>query len=70
VRADLRRLGKSFLDKYGWRPDDHEKAAETVLERAGVLGAQWTAVGKGVQQPVAAGGLLCCLPLDPSVSAS
>ncbi len=41
VRADLRRLVKRILRRYGYPPDKQEKAALTVLEQAEVLSADW-----------------------------
>jgi len=41
VRADLRRLVKRVLRKYGYPPDKQEKATQTVLEQAEVLSEQW-----------------------------
>jgi len=49
VRANLRRLVKRILRKYGYPPDKQEKAAETVLEQAELLSAEWAAI-----QPAAA----------------
>jgi len=39
VRAHLRRLVKRVLRKYGYPPDKHEKATQTVLEQAELLSA-------------------------------
>ena len=41
VRANLRRLVKRILRKYGYPPDKQAKAAETVLEQAEVLCENW-----------------------------
>ena len=41
VRANLRRLVKRILRKYGYPPDKQEKATRTVLEQAEVLSAGW-----------------------------
>jgi type I restriction enzyme R subunit len=41
VRANLRRLVKRVLRKYGYPPDKQEKATQTVLEQAEVLSAEW-----------------------------
>ncbi|MBC7187655.1 MAG: type I restriction endonuclease subunit R [Calditrichaeota bacterium] len=41
VRANLRRLVKRVLRKYGYPPDKQEKATQTVLEQAEVLSAAW-----------------------------
>ncbi len=41
VRANLRRLVKRILRKYGYPPDKQEKATQTVLEQAEVLSAEW-----------------------------
>ena len=43
VRANLRRLVKRILRKHGYPPDKQEKAAQTVLEQAEVLSADWAA---------------------------
>ncbi|HOT43001.1 MAG TPA: type I restriction endonuclease subunit R [Syntrophorhabdaceae bacterium] len=43
VRANLRRLVKRILRKYGYPPDKQEKATETVLEQAALLSAEWAA---------------------------
>ena len=43
VRANLRRLVKRILRKYGYPPDKQEKATRTVLEQAEVLSAGWAA---------------------------
>jgi type I restriction enzyme R subunit len=43
VRANLRRLVKRILRKYGYPPDKQEKATQTVLEQAEVLSAGWAA---------------------------
>ncbi len=44
VRANLRRLVKRILRKYGYPPDKQEKATQTVLEQAEVLSEEWTLV--------------------------
>ena len=41
VRANLRRLVKRILRKYGYPPDKQESATRTVLEQAEVLSAGW-----------------------------
>jgi len=41
VRANLRRLVKRVLRKYGYPPDKQEKATQMVLEQAEVLSEQW-----------------------------
>ena len=41
VRANLRRLVKRILRKYGYPPDKQEKATRTVLEQAEVLSSGW-----------------------------
>ena len=43
VRANLRRLVKRILRRYGYPPDKQAKAAETVLEQAEVLSERWAA---------------------------
>ncbi len=43
VRANLRRLVKRILRKYGYPPDKQEKATLTVIEQAEVLSAGWAA---------------------------
>ncbi len=42
VRANLRRLVKRILRKYGYPPDKQKKATETVLEQAEALSEGWT----------------------------
>ena len=42
VRANLRRLVKRILRKYGYPPDKQEKATQTVLEQAELLSGEWT----------------------------
>jgi len=49
LRANLRRLVKRILRKYGYPSDKLQKATETVLEQAELLSAEWAAV-----QPAAA----------------
>jgi type I restriction enzyme R subunit len=41
VRANLRRLVKRVLRKYGYPPDKQEKATQTVMEQAEVLSEAW-----------------------------
>jgi type I restriction enzyme R subunit len=41
VQANLRRLVKRVLRKYGYPPDKQEKATQTVLEQAELFGAEW-----------------------------
>jgi len=41
VRANLRRLVRRILRKYGHPPDLQERATLTVLERAEALAADW-----------------------------
>ena len=41
VRANLRRLVKRILRKYGYPPDKQEKAIQTVLEQAEALSPGW-----------------------------
>ena len=41
VRANLRRLVKRILSKYGYPPDKREKATQTVLEQAEALSEEW-----------------------------
>ena len=41
VRANLRRLVKRVLRRYGYPPDKQEKATRLVLEQAEVLSAEW-----------------------------
>jgi type I restriction enzyme R subunit len=43
ARANLRRLVKRILRKYGYPPDKQEQATITVLEQAAALGAEWAA---------------------------
>ncbi len=44
VRANLRRLVKRVLRKYGYPPDKQEKATQTILEQATLLSAEFAAV--------------------------
>ncbi len=41
VRANLRRLVKRLLRKYGYPPDKQEQATKTVLEQAELFGERW-----------------------------
>lgn len=41
VRANLRRLVKRILRKYGYPPDKQEKAVQTVLEQTEALCSTW-----------------------------
>ena len=43
VRANLRRLVKRILRKYGYPPDKQESATSTVIEQAEILSAGWVA---------------------------
>ncbi len=43
VRANLRRLVKRILRRYGYPPDKQEKATQTLLEQAALLSAEWAA---------------------------
>jgi type I restriction enzyme R subunit len=43
VRAKLRTLVKRVLRRYGYPPDKQEKATQTVLEQAELLGKEWAA---------------------------
>lgn len=42
ARARLRTMVKRILRRYGYPPDKQEKAVQTVLEQAEVLGKDWT----------------------------
>ena len=42
VRANLRRLVKRILRRYGYPPDKQETATRTVLEQAETLSEVWT----------------------------
>lgn len=42
TRANIRRIVKRILRRYGYPPNKQEKAAETVLEQATVLCKDWT----------------------------
>ncbi len=42
VVANLRRLVRRILRKYGYPPDKQERATRTVIEQAEVLSANWT----------------------------
>jgi type I restriction enzyme R subunit len=46
ARAQIRVLVRRILRKYGYPPDKQEKATQTVLEQAELLGAEW-AEGQG-----------------------
>ena len=41
VRANLRRLVRRILRKYGYPPDKQEKTTQTVLEQAELLSVEW-----------------------------
>jgi type I restriction enzyme R subunit len=41
ARAQIRVLVRRILRKYGYPPDKQEKAMQTVLEQAELLGAEW-----------------------------
>jgi hypothetical protein len=41
ARAQIRVLVRRILRKYGYPPDKQEKATQTVLEQAELLGAEW-----------------------------
>jgi type I restriction enzyme R subunit len=43
ARANLRRLVKRTLRKYGYPPDKSDQATATVLAQAAALGAEWAA---------------------------
>ena len=43
VRANLRRLVKRTLRRYGYPPDKQEQATQTVLAQAEVLSEGWAA---------------------------
>ena len=43
VRANLRRLVKRILRKYGYPPDKQESATSTVIEQAEILSSGWVA---------------------------
>ena len=43
VKANLRRLVRRILNKYGYPPDKQPKAVQTVLEQAEVLAKDWVA---------------------------
>ena len=49
LRANLRRLVKRVLRKYGYPPDKQEQATKTVIEQAEVLSAGWAAGAQGLQ---------------------
>ena len=42
VRANLRRMVKRVLRKYGYPPDKQERATLTVIEQAELFGKEWT----------------------------
>ena len=41
ARAQIRVLVRRILRKYGYPPDKQEKATQTVLDQAELLGAEW-----------------------------
>jgi type I restriction enzyme, R subunit len=41
AQAQIRVLVRRILRKYGYPPDKQEKATQTVLEQAELLGAEW-----------------------------
>jgi type I restriction enzyme, R subunit len=43
VRAKLRVLVKRILRKHGYSPDKQEKAIQTVIEQAELIGKEWAA---------------------------
>ena len=43
VRAKLRVLVKRILRKHGYPPDKQEKAIQTVIEQAELIGKEWAA---------------------------
>jgi type I restriction enzyme R subunit len=43
VRAKLRTTVKRLLRKYGYPPDNQEKAVQTILEQTEVLAKDWAA---------------------------
>jgi type I restriction enzyme R subunit len=43
VKANLRRLVRRILNKYGYPPDKQPKAVQTVLEQAEALAKDWVA---------------------------
>lgn len=46
LRANLRRLVKRVLRKYGYPPDKQDQATKTVIEQAEVLSADWATEAK------------------------
>ena len=55
VQANLRRLVRRVLRKYGYPPDKQEKATRTVLEQAELFGAEWAEqAAPAPEAPVAA----------------
>jgi type I restriction enzyme R subunit len=46
VRAHLRTVVKRILRKYGYPPEEQEKATQTVLEQAEVLSTDWVGMGR------------------------
>ena len=47
-RARMRLAVKKLLRKYHYPPDKQEKATQTVLERAELLGEEWSSEGGAV----------------------
>ena len=44
ARADMRRLVKRILRRYGYPPDKQESATRTVIQQAELLSKQWAGV--------------------------
>jgi len=41
IRAEMRVLVKRTLRKYGYPPDKQQKATDTVIQQAELLGEEW-----------------------------
>ncbi len=53
ARANLRRLVRRLLRKHGYPPDKQEKATQTVLEQAELLGQAWAGEAPPAREPAA-----------------
>jgi hypothetical protein len=52
VQAKLRVMVKRVLRKYGYPPDKQEKATQTVLQQAELIGSPWVARGQYPSAPI------------------
>ncbi|MFN8187804.1 MAG: HsdR family type I site-specific deoxyribonuclease [Gaiellales bacterium] len=70
VRANLRRMVRRILRKHGYPPDRQERATQTVLEQAELLGFEWATAEPAVEvapfralAPHEARPFVNCIPL-------